>query len=297
MSWTFEQIGGSFDDVLDGPLWHNGALLFCKVIKSEILHLNPDTGDIGYFRRYTQRTSGLASAPDGSVYGAQSGSRRIAWFKNDGSTAVLSTKLGGTRHNHPHHIITDKAGRIWFTDIYSELRTRGPQIYPMLDHCSILRIDFETQKREWHIKRASFDTSEPRGLAMSPDNSVLYVSDGLKDSGIREIRAYPVGSDGALGPYRLLHSFGADHNGAHRGGAGMCVDMNGNLVVVAGSKKAGPGPLAYVFSPTGQIIETHSIPDDLPTGCSFGGANKDLLFITTEGGRLFKVKNTGRIGV
>jgi gluconolactonase len=296
MSWTFEQVGGSFDDVLDGPLWHKGALLFCKVGKSEILRFDPQRKEFGYFQRYTQRTSGLAAAPDGSVYGAQSGSRRVCWFKNDGTTAVLTTKLAGKRHNHPHKVATDKKGRIWFTDIYSEIRTRGPQIFPPLDHCSILRIDFETQKREWHIKRASFDTSEPRGLAFSQDEHTLYVSDGGRGDPTRQLKAYPVNKDGSLGVPSVLHTFGTDYMGPHDGAAGMCVDAQGNVVVAAGSCTAGPGPLIYVFSPKGQIIETHAVPADKPTACVFGGANLDTLYVTTEAGLLYEVRDTGRRG-
>jgi len=298
MAWTFEQVGSAFGDVLDGPLWDGEGLLFCKVLKSEILRYDGTSGKISVFRPYSLRTSGLAFGPNGQLYGAQSGARRVVWYKNDGSTVYLNARLGGTRHNHPHDLVADSKGRIWFSDPYSELRTRGPQIYPPLDHCSVLRLDFEAPPREWIVRRMTSDTTEPRGLALSPDERTLYVADSPSSaSGSRQLKAYPINDNGTLGPARTLHTFGADYRGPHRGAAGMCVDSDGNIVVTAGSTASGPGPLVYVFAPSGQVLESHRVPAAVPTNCTFGGADLGTLFVTTEDGSLFQVKDTGRKGV
>ena len=301
MAWTFEQIGSALDDVLDGPVWDGEGLLFCKVVTSEILRWDAATGDVGVFRRFTARTSGLAISPGGELYGAESGARRVVWFKKDGSAAALTAKLDGARHNHPHHLTIDSKGRIWFSDPYNPLRTRGPQMFPLLDHRSVLRLDFESPPREWVVRRMTHDTTSPRGVALSPDERTLYVaeSDAAPD-GKRELRAYPVlehGLEGALGPPTVLHTFGADHRGPHRGAAGICVDGEGNVVVAAGSAEAGPGPLIYIFAPSGQLIESHVVPANRPTACAFGGADLGTLFVTTEGGYLYQVKDTGRRGL
>lgn len=298
MTWNFERIGDSFDDVLDGPAWDGEGLLFCKVMKSEVMRFDPKSGKVARFRPHTVRTSGLTVGPTGEVYGAQSGARRVIWFKKDGSSAALALKLAGARHNHPHDIVADSKNRIWFSDPYSELRTRGPQIYPPLDHCSILRLDFDTQKREWAIRRMTYDTIEPRGLALSPDERTLYVADSSPSPDrLRQLKAYPIRDDGTLGLPVVLHSFDQDHRGVHRGFGGLCTDRDGNVVAVAGSTKSGPGPLVYVFAPSGQVLESHRLPADMPTNCAFGGADLGTLFVTTEDGCLFQVKNTGRKGV
>jgi gluconolactonase len=297
MSWKFERVADPFGDVLDGPAWDGEGLLFCKVIKSEILRYDPKTGQTSRFRPHSLRTSGLAFSSNGELYGAQSGARRVIWFKKDGSSAHLNVKLGALRHNHPHDLVVDSKTRIWFSDPYSELRTRGPQIYPPLDHCSILRLDFDAQRREWGMKRLTHDTVEPRGLALSPDEKTLYVADSSPSSDhLRQLKAYPVKEDGTLGPAVALHTFGADYRGVHRGIGGMCTDSEGNVVAVAGSTRSGPGPMVYVIAPSGRVIESHSVPADTPTNCAFGDTDLGSLFVTTEDGSLFQVKNTGRRG-
>jgi gluconolactonase len=82
----------------------------------------------------------------------------------------------------------------------------------------------------------------------------------------------------------------------HRGFGGMCTDSEGNVVAVAGSTRSGPGPMVYVIAPSGQVIESHPVPAESPTNCTFGGADLSTLFVTTEDGHLFQVKNTRRKG-
>lgn len=298
MNWSFELIAGPFGDPLDGPLWDGQALLFCRPGESEILRYDPETRQLSTFRRYTIRTTGLALGPGGQLYGAQSGARRVVQFKPDGSTAYLAVKLAGQYHNHPHALVVDRRGRIWFSDPYSPIRTRGPQIFPPLDHASVLRLEFEVPPREWVIRRMTYDTTEPRGLALSPDERTLYVAESNSSpAGPRELRAYPIRDDGSLGPPAVLHTFGADYRGPQRGAAGMCVDREGHLLVCAGWRTSGPGPLVYVFEPSGRVLETHPIPAGDPTNCAFGGPDLDLLFVTTQDGRLYQVRDSGRRGL
>ena len=37
----------------------------------------------------------------------------------------------------------------------------------------------------------------------------------------------------------------------------MTLDADGNIVACAGFEESGPGPMIYVFSPTGRVLETH----------------------------------------
>jgi gluconolactonase len=75
----------------------------------------------------------------------------------------------------------------------------------------------------------------------------------------------------------------------------MCLDADGNIVAVGGWQRSGPGPLVYVFAPSGAVIESHPIPADMPNKCCFGGPDLDRFYVTTAGGRLYQAK-AGRCG-
>lgn len=296
VNWQFDRIGESFDDVLNGPLWDGSGLLFCKVKSSEILRYDPESGATTVVRKYTVQNRGLALGPRGELYGAQSNSRRIVRYFDDGSAKYLESYLDGKRHNHPLDLVVDSKGRIWFTDPVGEPTVGGPNEYPALDHSSVLRL--EKVSGAWTVKRMTYDTERPQGIALSPDERTLYVTEGRPDvRAVRTLRAYPVNEDASLGNPRLLHTFGSDLRGAQPGGAGMCVDSEGNIVLAAGSGDVGPGPLVYVVAPSGRILETHALPDaGTPTNCAFGGPDLSTLFVTTTEGNLFQVKATGLKG-
>ena len=90
----------------------------------------------------------------------------------------------------------------------------------------------------------------------------------------------------------------------------MCLDTQGNIIACAGWfptgprlgdmgwPQSGPGPLIYVFAPSGRVLETNPLPEGVnrPTNCTFGGPDLSILYVTTGEGHLFKVANTGRRG-
>ncbi|CAI8012915.1 hypothetical protein GBAR_LOCUS8232 [Geodia barretti] len=75
----------------------------------------------------------------------------------------------------------------------------------------------------------------------------------------------------------------------------MCLDGDGNVVAVAGGAEAGPGPMVYIFTPEGRIIESHPLPEE-PTNCAFGGTELADLYVTTTQGSLYRASGTGRKG-
>ena len=303
MTWDFQRIAGPYGAPTDGPVWDGQALLFTQLTfpfnaaNNRILRYDPSTGDVTDFRRWTNRTMGLAFSHAGVLYGAQSGGRRLVRFNVDGSTSPLAHKLDGVYHNQPRDLVVDSQDRIWFCDPHGDLReAMNPQIHDKLDHASVLRL--EAPSLDAPIVRITYDTDNPTALLLSPDESTLYVAESNEDpDGPRELRAYPVLEDGTVGQYRLLHTFGTDsgagRNGVHRGIYGMCLDGEGNIVAVGGGTKAGPGPMAYVITPQGRILESHPLPEE-PTNCAPGGAGSADLYVTTTDGSLFCATGIGR---
>ena len=292
--WKFELVAGPFKGATEGPVWDGKNLLFSVPAENLILSYDPLRGAVGEFRKFTNRTKGLARSPDGLIYGCQAGSRRVVCFNPDGSTSPLAYRLADHFHNHPHDLAVDRKGRIWFTDPYDPIPAPGPQLHGPLDHASVLLLDRRVD-RSWYLKRVTYDTRSPMAIALSRDEKFLYLSENGLAGETRELRAYPIDDDGSLGTYDLLHTFASDRRGPQRGVSGMCVDGDGNIIAAAGWEKGGPGAMIYVFAPSGRVIETHPMPQR-PTKCAFGDANLATLYVTTEGGHLYRVRDCGRRG-
>jgi sugar lactone lactonase YvrE len=52
--------------------------------------------------------------------------------------------------------------------------------------------------------------------------------------------------------------------------------------------------LIYVFNPTGEVMETHTLPVDYPTNCTFGDADLKTLYVTTGSGYLLRAETERR---
>ena len=286
MSWDFTVVNGPYGGVTEGPAWDGSGLLFTHIPASVIMRYEPDKMEARVFRSETNQANGLMLDPDGKLYACEGDARRMVRYETDGGTTVLADSFEGRRFNVPNDLAIDLQGRVWFTDPYYEGsagvwsldRANKDQ-----DHDSVYRLDAK-QGGEWTVTRATYDTTRPNGLLFSLDHDTLYVSQsGREPDEKRELRAYPVQEDGALGEYTVLHNFAP-----HRAIDGMCLDTEGNIVATAGYRQGGPGPMIYVFSPSGKVLETHPVPVDRPTNCTFGGPDLTTLYVTSSEGYLLQ---------
>ncbi len=300
MSWNFEVVAAPFGSRIGGMAWDGEGMLFSIPDKNEVWKVTPTERTPSLVRRYTNHVSGLAVAADGRVFACQEGSRRIIQLHADGSATQLAYRLNGKVHNHPCSVAVDRLGRVWFCDCYSDLLTPGPKVWPLLDHASILRQERspQLQSRAWSIKRMTYDTNRPRALLFSRNQQVLHVSEcDTRYGGRQELRSYPVSADGTLGTPRVLHTFGSDHQGAHRGIEGMCLAGNDLIVACAGWHRSGPGPAVMIFDPSGLVAASHAVPVGTPVSCAFGDGDLANLYIGTEEGGLYCIRDSGLRGV
>src|SRR5215831_13738513 len=255
MSWEFERVAGPYAGPTGGLVWDGTAVLFTTIDEGRLLRFDPQTRAVDEARRYLNRVNGLSFGPAGELYGAQEGGRRLVEFTPDGRLVAVDALLDGKYHNQPSDLVVDRQHRIWFTDPHHSAIPFGPQIFPLLDHQSVLRLE-RNERRAWAATRITNDTTSPRALLLSGDETTLFVADGEPRDCVRELRAYPVRPDGGVGHPSVLHTFGADMRGPHRGVEGMCLDRDGTIVACAGWRVSGPGPLIYRFAPNGAVIET-----------------------------------------
>jgi gluconolactonase len=287
MEWTLEVVAGPFG-FTEGPAWEGETLLFADIPADRILRYDPRTGETTVYREGTHEGNGLMLDALGRLYGCQGGSegRRIVRYEPDGGVTVVADRFEGRRLNSPNDLAFDRQGRLWFTDPrYGDSREDME-----LEHESVYRAD-PLPDGSWTLHRVTFDTTRPNGLLISPDGGTLYVAQS--EYGVdrkRELRAYPIREDGSVGEHRVLHNFYP-----HRGIDGMCLDAEGNLIATAGWDASGPGSMLYVFAPSGRVLETHPVPFDRPTNCTWGGPELSTLYVTVATGHVLAAE-TGRRG-
>jgi gluconolactonase len=293
MAWRFEVVAGPFG-FTEGPAWDGAALLFSDIPADRILRYDPATGETGVYRGCppggTNGGNGLMFDRRGRLYGCEGGSggRRVVRYEPDGGVTVVADSFEGRRLNSPNDLAFDPQGRLWFSDPrYGDFRADME-----LEHESVFRADPQGDGSDgsWTLARMTFDTTRPNGLLVSADGRTLYVAQSeYGEERKRELRAYPVREDGTLGPHTVLHNFYP-----HRGIDGMCLDVEGNVVATAGWQESGPGPMIYVFAPNGRVLETHPVPFDRPTNCTWGGPDLSTLYVTTGTGHLLAAQTERR---
>ena len=285
MEWEFERVAGPFK-FTEGPVWDGKTIRFTDIPNSRIMRYDPRSGACDEVLTGTNSANGLALDSRGNLYGCEGDGRRIVHYVPGEEAAVLADSFEGRRLNSPNDLVVDGQGRIWFTDP----RYGGDRSDMELDHESVYRLDPQGDGA-WSIVRMTHDTTRPNGLIVAPDRDTLYVAQSEYGEGKeRELRAYPILTDGTLGEYSVLHNFVP-----HRGIDGMTLDAEGNIVASAGWEKSGPGPMVYVFAPSGRVLETHPVPV-APTNCTFGDEDLQSLYVTAFDGCLYRAR-THRRGI
>lgn len=274
---------------LEGPaVDKEGNVFFSDIAGNRILKMDTK-GQVSVFRADSGRTNGNTFDKEGrlvSCEGNEQGPGRRRIVRTDMKTAevtVLTDKYEGKRYNSPNDVVTDKEGRVWFTDpLYSPDRSSME-----MDVEGVYRIDPSGQvTRVLDQKRIH----RPNGIAITPDSKTLYVIDSHpKAGGNRKIIAFEVNKDGSLGKDRLVYDFGKG-----RGGDGMRLDVKGNLWVAAGIsyrrsefEDLSVPPGVYVISPEGKLQGRIPIVEDLITNVAFGGPDRKTLYVTA-GKTLYK---------
>ena len=291
MAWEFEVVAGPFG-FTEGPAWDGEALLFSDIPAGRILRFDPRSGETSVYREGTNEGNGLMFDAAGRLYGCQGGAgrshpgRRVVRYEQDGGVTVIADRFEGKRLNSPNDLAFDPQGRLWFSDPrYGETRDDLE-----LGHESVFRADPQPDG-SWKLLRMTRDTTRPNGLLVSPDGTTLYVAQSEYGADRkRELRAYPIREDGTPGEHAVLHNFYP-----HRGIDGMCLDAEGNIVATAGWDQSGPGSMIYVFAPSGRVLETHPVPFDRPTNCTWGGPDLTTLYVTVATGHLLAAR-TERTG-
>jgi gluconolactonase len=201
----------------EGPLWWNegGYLLFTDIHNSRIMKYTPGQG-VAVFREPSNRANGLTRDLQGRLIACEHETRRVTRRELDGSLTVIANSFQGKRLNLPNDVVVKSDGSVYFTDPWIfgvpeqwDLTFAGVyRVTPDLGTITLLVDDFVL----------------PNGIAFSPDEKILYVTDSRRG----HIRAFDVQANGLIA--RQTDRVFADLRGSEPGVPdGMKVDVEGNV--------------------------------------------------------------------
>lgn len=260
----------------EGPAWikDGGYLLFTDVPENRMYRWSRDDGlsvflePSGYDGPATAGlreagANGLYAEPGGSVLLADSGTRILA--RLDPGTkrkTPVATRYGGRRFNSPNDVVRRSDGLVYFTDPPYGLEGLDESPLKELDGNGVYRVD-----PDGSVHLVDDGLSFPNGIALSPDERTLYVSNS--DPARPVWMAYALDEAGdVLG--RRVFADASDLVGDDSPGLpdGMAVAADGTLFAT------GPGGV-IVFAPDGRRlgrIETGS----KVANCAFGDDGRTL---------------------
>lgn len=245
----------------EGPYWHpDGFLLFSDIPANTIYKWAPGTTEGEVFIKPSGHSNGIAADGEGNLLLAQHDGSISKMISGNVLKPVVEA-YKGKRLNSPNDLVAASDGSIYFTDPPFGVDEEDRE----LDFSGVYRV---TPGGELVLLYDGL--SHPNGIALSPDESVLYVNDYFSG----RILAFDVREDGGVSAPIEFALVGKDNN---RGGAdGMKVDSRGNLY------STGRGGI-YVFSPEGTLLQKIDLPEGA-TNLGWGGENMNLLFITVPSG-------------
>lgn len=222
----------------------NGEIFFADMNESRVYRVLAD-GNVRIARHNTSGAQAIALHPDGSLIASQPDGRRIVRYTGTDNETFLNDDT------FSKDVIVGHNGVIYFTD------PRGRSV-KMLDDRGRLRV-------------VGTDIEYPSGLCLSPDQSLLFVSDLVGQF----IHSFQIQNDGTLAygqPYHHLH-LPDDPRGS--GADGMAVDTDGRLYVATHLG-------IQVCDQAGRVLGIIAKPEPgaWASDVTFGGPRQDTLYLT-----------------
>lgn len=267
---------------IEGPLWRpSNVLWFSDVVGNVVRQWSPD-GKVTEILRpggYDGHDlpaggfigpNGMTAGNDGAVLLCQHGNRRIVRIDKDMKVTTLVDSFEGKKLNSPNDLVYRSDGSLYFTD--------PPYGLPKGDDDPAKELKFNGVYRlgGGRLQVLVKDLLRPNGIAFSPDEKTLYVSDS--DEKKRIWMRYDVASDGSVSNGRVF----ADVTAEKETGVpdGMKVDQQGNVYAT------GPGGV-WVFAPDGKHLGTIK-PAEGPANCGWGDDGRTLYMTANTG--LYRIK-------
>jgi gluconolactonase len=284
-----EKIADGFTWV-EGPVWdkRERALLFSDIPANTVYRwregegVKPFLTPSGYsgtrpFAGKEPGSNGLTFDVNGRLVLCKHGDRQIARLEADGTFTTLADRYDGHRINSPNDLVFKSNGDLYFTDPPFGL----PRAFDDPDKASVQGV-YRISK-DGKLTLLITDIKAPNGIAFSPDEKTLYVSDVNPQRAAW--LAYDVKEDGTVTNGRVFFDATRWRKDPFFGPDGFKVDEHGNLF------GARPGGIS-VFAPdgthlgdieTGQPTSNVAWGEDGPTLFVTGGSSVYRMRLATKG--------------
>jgi gluconolactonase len=265
-----ERLGG---DAIwsEGPVWlpEDEAVIWSDVPNNRILRWTERTREVTVERTDVEYTNGRTLDVKGRVVACSHGRRAVERTEADGTNRVLVDRYGPSQFNSPNDVVVSSDGAVWFTDPpYGILKPDEghPGVREYSDHY-VFRFDPETGE----LTPVIMDMEWPNGLAFSPDERLLYVSDTSRShspQGNHWIRAYDVEELRRCKNGRLFANVTPGLPDGFR------VDADGNVWTSSEDS-------VQVYAPEGTLLGKIPVPERVANVC-FGGSDGSVLYIAAS---------------
>ena len=286
-----EKIADGFS-FTEGPVWHpDGYLLFSDPNTNTIYRYNPKNHNVTIYMSHSGYTgadigdygqpgsNGLAIDKDGRLIIDQHGNRRVIRIEKKGPVTILADNIDGKRLNSPNDIVLKSDGSVYFTDPPYGLPGFFKDAKKELDYQGVFMI------KNNKVQVVAKDAGGPNGLAFSPDEKYLYVSNwDIRDiHHTKTLWRYEVQPDGTLKNGKVFYDFSFTEDDEALDG--IKIDKDGNLFVSA------PGGL-WILNAHGKLLGKIVTPER-PANMAWGDEDGKTLYMTAHTS-LYKIRvNTG----
>ena len=259
-----------------GAIWSEGPVYFSEgdyILWSDIPNNRmlrwSDTEGMSVYREPSNFTNGHTRDREGRLISCEHGGRRISRTEPDGSVVCVVDNYQGKKLNSPNDVVVKSDGTIWFTDPPYGIMSNeeGYQAESEIGVNYVYR--FDPSNEELSVVAEDFD--KPNGLAFSPDESLLYISDtgaSHDPEGAHHIRVFDVVEGQSLANGRV---FAVVDPGL---ADGFRLDVHGNLFTSSEDS-------IQVYTAAGEKIGKIMVPEKI-ANCTFGGPDKNRLFIVAS---------------
>jgi len=247
----------------EGPVWvaDQQCLLFSDYRASKRYRWTQADG-VTLVADGTNEGNGQTLDRHGRLYVCERATQRVVRLSAGRDSEVVADRWGGVRLNAPNDVIVASDGTVIFTDPISP-DYESKRGYPGV---------FLVAPGDAEPTLLTRDIEFPNGLALSPDESVLYVNDSKRQA----IYVVATGPAGALPDRDPVPFYAFDTARGPGVPDGMKVDVEGNIY------STGPGGV-WVIDPAGELLGIISTGPHHHTNLAWGGRDWRTLFIVTRG--------------